>query len=183
MRLGFWKILNDPKSKIFLLLQITQNGQIRENKWLKPKSGTFFCHFWMTLALQCLEAFPDLVIFRQIFRKNFFCSKCLIMVQFAKKSGRNRNLRISPSQWVPGLPIFKNEDFVDFFDFGWLDMVDIAYSSSTNGYLSLDNHQLPDMRVKSCKMRPILLKKSQNLDFWLFFRFWVPEYAWYCRLW
>ena len=62
-------------------------------------------------------------------------------------------------------PIFENEDLVDFFDFGWLDMVDIAYSSSTNGYLSLDNHQLPDMRVKSCKMRPILLKKSQNLDF------------------
>ena len=159
MRFGFWKILNDPKSKIFLLLQITQNGPIRENKWLKPKSGTFFwkfwmtlalqcleasrlshfstnfenevlvdfflllqitqngpirenkwlkpksgtffCHFWMTLPLQCLEA-SRLSHFRQIFRKNFFCSKWLRMVQFAKKSGRNRNLRISPSQWVPG---------------------------------------------------------------------------------
>ena len=36
-------------------------------------------------------------------------------------------------------------------------MLDIAYSSSTNGYLSLDNQQLPDMRVKSCKMRPSFL--------------------------
>ena len=28
--------------------------------------------------------------------------------------------------------IFKNKVFVNFFDFGWLDMVDIAYSGSTN---------------------------------------------------
>ena len=28
--------------------------------------------------------------------------------------------------------IFKNEDLVDFFDFGWLDMLDIAYYDSTN---------------------------------------------------
>ena len=28
--------------------------------------------------------------------------------------------------------IFENEDLVDFFDLGWLDMVDIAYNDSTN---------------------------------------------------
>ena len=94
----YWMI---QKSKKILLLQITQNGPIRENKWLKPKSGTFFWDFWMTLPLQCLEA-SRLSHFRQIFRKIFFCSKWLRMVQFAKKSGRNRNLRISPSQLVPG---------------------------------------------------------------------------------
>ena len=32
---------------------------------------------------------------------------------------------------------------VDFFDFDWLDMLDIAYSSSTNCSRSLDNHPLP----------------------------------------
>ena len=76
------------------------------------------------------------------------------------------------------LPIFKNEDFVDFFDFGWLDMLDIAYSSSTNGSRSLDNQESPDLRAKWCKMRPIMQKKCENLDFRLFFQVWVLEYAW-----
>ena len=101
VRLGFWNFWMIQKSEFFLLLQITQNGPIRENKWLKPKSGTFFWDFWMTLPLQWLEA-SRLSHFRQIFRNNFFCSKWLRMVQFAKKSGRNRNLRISPSHWDSG---------------------------------------------------------------------------------
>ena len=41
----FLKFLNDPKIEKKNLLQITQNGPIRENKWLKPKSGTFFWDF------------------------------------------------------------------------------------------------------------------------------------------
>ena len=40
----------------FFLLQITQNGPIRENKWFKPKSETF--HFLSPKSLV-----PDLVIF------------------------------------------------------------------------------------------------------------------------
>ena len=38
------------------------------------------------------------------------------------------------------LPIFKNEDFVDFFDFGWLDMSDIADYNSTDCYEAFDIH-------------------------------------------
>ena len=67
-------------------------------------------------------------------------------------------------------PIFENQVFVDFFDFGWLDMLDIAYSSSTNGSRSLDNQESPDLRAKWCKMRPIMQKKCENLDFRLFFQ-------------
>ena len=44
-------------------------------------------------------------------------------------------------------PIFKNEDLVNFFDFGWLDMLDIAYYDITNSFRLLDNHQLPDLMV------------------------------------
>ena len=37
-------------------------------------------------------------------------------------------------------PIFKNEDLVDFFDFGWLDMSYIAFYDSTERYKSFDIH-------------------------------------------
>ena len=37
-------------------------------------------------------------------------------------------------------PIFKNEDFVDFFDFGWLDMSYIAFYDSTERYKPFDIH-------------------------------------------
>ena len=73
------------KSKIFLLLQITQNGPIRENKWF--------------LAIFIFFAFT---VGHQASRLSHFST------------------------------IFENEDLVDFFDFGWLDMVDIAYNDSTN---------------------------------------------------
>ena len=73
--------------------------------------------------------------------------------------------------------IFENEVLVDFIDFGWLDMLDIAYSSSTNCSRSLDNQELPDLRAKLCKMMPILQKKIKNLDFRRFFRDKVLEYA------
>ena len=66
--------------------------------------------------------------------------------------------------------IFENEVLVDFIDFGWLDMLDIAYSSSSNCSRSLDNQELPDLRAKLCKMMPILQKKIKNLDFRRFFR-------------
>ena len=56
--------------------------------------------------------------------------------------------------------IFKNELFVDFFDSGWLDMLDIAYSSSTNGSRSLDNQESPDLRAKWCKMRLNMRKNN-----------------------
>ena len=59
--------------------------------------------------------------------------------------------------------IFENEVLVDFIDFGWLDMLDIAYSSSTNCSRSLDNQELPDLRAKLCKMRPILKKKKLKI--------------------
>ena len=42
LRFGIWKFWMIQKSKKNFLLQITQNGPIRENKWLKPKSGAFF---------------------------------------------------------------------------------------------------------------------------------------------
>ena len=73
---------------------------------------------------------------------------------------------------------FENEVLVDFIDFGWLDMLDIAYSSSTYCSRSLENQELPDLRAKWCKMRPIMQKKCENLDFRLFFRVWVLGYAW-----
>ena len=57
------------------------------------------------------------------------------------------------------LTIIENEVLVDFFDFGWLDMLDIAYSSSTNCSRSLDHQELPDPRAQKCKIRPILQKK------------------------
>ena len=74
------KILNDPN---FFLLQITQNGPIRENKWFL-EIFIFFLH-----------------IGHQASRLSHFST------------------------------IFENEVLVDFFDFGWLDMFDIAYSNST----------------------------------------------------
>ena len=50
-------------------------------------------------------------------------------------------------------------------------MLDIAYSSSSNCSRSLDNQELPELRAHSCKIRPILQKKGENLDFRLFFEF------------
>ena len=61
--------------------------------------------------------------------------------------------------------IFENEVLVDFLDFGSLDMLDNAYYGSTSCSKPLEKQKLPDWRAKSCKMRPILQKKSQNLDF------------------
>ena len=61
--------------------------------------------------------------------------------------------------------IFENEVLVDFFDFGSLDMLDTAYYGSTSCSKPLEKQKLPDWRAKSCKMRPIMQKKSQNLDF------------------
>ena len=66
--------------------------------------------------------------------------------------------------------IFENEVLVDFIDLGWLDMHDIAYFSSNNCSRSLDNQEIPDSIAKLCKTRPILQKKTENLDFRLFFR-------------
>ena len=67
------------------MLQITQNGLIRENKWFLA----IFNFFAFTVGHQAL-------------RLSHFSS------------------------------IFENEDLVDFFDFGLLDMVDIACNDSTN---------------------------------------------------
>ena len=50
-------------------------------------------------------------------------------------------------------------------------MLDIADYDSTNGSTPLDNQWLPDLRAKLCKMRPILPKKGENLNFTLFFEF------------
>ena len=120
MRFGFWKFLNDPKSKFFLLLQITQNGPIRENKWLKPKSGLFFWKIWMTLPLQCLRL-PDLVIFRQFFRKHFFFAqndskwfnswKKVVEIKIWDFRPPNGSLGPRLSHFTP---IFKNEDLVNW---------------------------------------------------------------------
>ena len=80
------------KSKKNFLLQITQNGPIRENKWF----------------LAIFSFFP-FTVGHQASRLSHFSTN------------------------------FENEVFVDFFDFGWLDMLDIAYSNSTNCSRSLDN--------------------------------------------
>ena len=79
------KFLNDPKIEKIFLLQITQNGPIRENKWF--------------LAIFIFFAFT---VGHQASRLSHFST------------------------------IFENEDLFDFFNFGWLDMVDIAYNDSTN---------------------------------------------------
>ena len=79
------KFLNDPKIEKTFLLQITQNGRIRENNWF----------------LAIFDVFP-FTVGHQASRLSHFST------------------------------IFENEDLVDFFDFGWLDMVDIAYNDSTN---------------------------------------------------
>ena len=71
------------KNRKNFLLQIIQNGPIRENKWLKLKFET--SDLWLV----------------------------------------TRGPRLSHL-----LMIF--EDEVDFFDFGWLDMFDIAYCDNTN---------------------------------------------------
>ena len=73
------------KPKKNFLLQITQNGPIRENEWF-------------------------LAIF------NFF--SFTLVHQASRLSHFSEN--------------FENEVLVDFFDFGRLDMLDIAYSDSTN---------------------------------------------------
>ena len=67
------------------MLQITQNGPIRENKWF----------------LAIFNFFP-FTVGHQASRLSHFST------------------------------IFENEDLVDFFDFGLLDMVDIACNDSTN---------------------------------------------------
>ena len=51
--------------------------------------------------------------------------------------------------------IFGNEILVDFFDFGSLDMLDNADYVSTNSSFSFNNHKLPGLRAKSCKIRLI----------------------------
>ena len=80
------------KSKKNFLLQITQNGPIRENKWFLA----IFNFFGFTLVHQA----P---------RLSHFSTN------------------------------FENEVLVDFIDFGWLDMLDIPYSNSSNCSRSLDN--------------------------------------------
>ena len=50
-------------------------------------------------------------------------------------------------------------------------MFHIAYKDSTNCSRRLDNQQLPVLRAKLSKMRSILQKKGENLDFRLFFEF------------
>ena len=103
---NFWMI---QKSKKFLLLQITQNGPIRENKWLKPKSGTFFCHFWMTLALQCLEA-SRLSHFSTNFSKKFFLLKMTQNGSIREKKWSKwkfENFALPLGPWVPDLVIFR----------------------------------------------------------------------------
>ena len=57
-----------------------------------------------------------------------------------------------------------------FFKFECLNMHDIADYDSTNCSRPLDHQQLPVLRAKLFKMRPILQKKGENLDFRLFFR-------------
>ena len=84
------------KSKKIFLLQITQNGPIRENKWF----------------LAIFDIFP-FTVGHQASRLSHFSTN------------------------------FENEVFVDFYDFGWLDIVDIAYNDSTNCSEPLENYLLP----------------------------------------
>ena len=56
--------------------------------------------------------------------------------KWSKSKFENFALPLGP--WVPdlshSLPIFKNEVLFDFSDFGWLDMLGIAYYGSTDCY-------------------------------------------------
>ena len=62
--------------------------------------------------------------------------------KWSKSKFENFALPMGP--WVPELviflPFFKNEDLVDFFDFGWLDMSYIAFYDSTERYKPFDIH-------------------------------------------
>ena len=53
----------------------------------------------------------------------------------------------------------------DFFEFECLNMLDNADYDSTNGSFSFDYHKLPGLRAELCKIRLIMWKKSQNIDF------------------
>jgi len=44
-------------------------------------------------------------------------------------------------------------------------MLDNADYDSTNGSFSFDYHKLPGLRAELCKIRLIMWKKSQNIDF------------------
>ena len=57
-----------------------------------------------------------------------------------------------------------------FFEFECLNMLDNADYDSTNGSSLFGNQELLSLRAKWCKMRPIMQKKCENLDFRLFFR-------------
>ena len=57
-----------------------------------------------------------------------------------------------------------------FLDCECLNKLEIADYDSTNCSAPLDNQESPDLRAKWCKMRPIMQKKCENLDFRLFFR-------------
>ena len=55
--------------------------------------------------------------------------------------------------------------FEYFFKFECLNMLDNADYDSTNGSFSFDYHKLPGLRAELCKIRLIMWKKSQNIDF------------------
>ena len=52
-----------------------------------------------------------------------------------------------------------------FFEFECLDMLHNADYDSTNGSFSFDNHKLPGLRAKICKIRLITWKKVKILIF------------------
>ena len=73
--------------------------------------------------------------------------------------------------------IFQDEVLVDFSDFGWLDMLHIAYSDSTNCSTPLDNQKLPELRAELFKNRPISQAKVKILILDYFHEFECFEYA------
>ena len=58
----------------------------------------------------------------------------------------------------------ENLDFTLFFEFECLNMHDITDYDSTNGSGLLRNHELP-VSMALCKIRLIMCKKSQDLDY------------------
>ena len=89
---------------------------------------------------------PDLVIFDNFFEKFFFAQNDSEWFNSRKKVVEIEIWEFRPpiGSLGPRLShfsqIFKNEDLVDFFDFGWLDMSYIAYYDSTDCYKPFDIH-------------------------------------------
>ena len=151
---------------------MTQNGSIREKKWSKSKFENF--------ALPMGPWVPDLVIFCRFSKMKILSIFsilagwiCLIlhiqvvlMVLDHLTTRNHLTWGQNGAKW--GQLCRKNVKILIldyFFKFECLNMLDNADYDSTNGSFSFDNHKLPGLRAKICKIRLITWKKVKILIF------------------